>query len=56
MIGIDGLAMLRNGSMEDSVILGAVIRRAREIRQENIDKLANAIRQEIVEAWNKGQK
>lgn len=56
MLGIDGMTMLRTRDLEESVVLGAVIRRARELREEMMEKQAELITNKIADAWNRGQK
>lgn len=50
------MLLITEQSMERSIVLVAACRRAVEIREEEMEALANRIRGEIVDAWNKGQK
>lgn len=56
MAHIDGMQMVRTSGFEEAIVLAAAARRATEIRREEREELAALIRNEIAEAWNKGQK
>lgn len=48
--------MVRTSNFTEALVLSAAVSRADAIRQEERAELANMIRSEIAEAWNKGQK
>lgn len=48
--------MVRTNDFSEAIVLAAAVQRANAIRQEERAELANMIRTEIAEAWNKGQK
>lgn len=41
---------------DEAIVLAAVTRRGQELRTEELEGLAREIRNQIVDAWNKGQK
>lgn len=41
---------------EESIAMSAIIRKAIELHREDMEYLAEQIRDQIVDAWNKGQK
>lgn len=43
-------------SMEEAVVMVAAVRRAQELADERDERLATKIRDQIVDAWNKGRK
>lgn len=40
--------------MEQGIFLGTVVRRAYEMRMDELEHLADRITVKVVEAWNKG--
>jgi len=50
------LQLVRTTSFEEAIVLAAATRRADEIRREEREELAGMIREQIVDAWNRGQK
>lgn len=56
MLGFDGMAMANETDMIRSTVMAAALKRANELRQEELDYMATRIRHELVEAWNKGNK
>jgi hypothetical protein len=56
LAGIDGMQMATTTNMFEWVTLVAASRRATELREEALERLAALITNKIAEAWNKGQK
>lgn len=55
MAGANVLEIARLTSYEESVFMTVIARRAYELRKEELSELATEIRNQIVDAWNKGQ-
>lgn len=56
MHGIDGMRMVMTTNLEEGVIMAAALRRAQELAADRDEALAVNIRNQLVEAWNKGRK
>lgn len=48
--------MVRTNDFSEAIVLAAAVQRADIIRREEREELAAMIRNEIAEAWNKGNK
>lgn len=56
LLGTGSRRMMVSGDPDELVALSAVTRRADELMHEYLKSLAKYIREEIADAWNKGQK
>lgn len=56
MHGIDGMRMITTSDFSEAVVLAAATRRAVELADERDEALAVRIRNQLTDAWNKGQK
>jgi hypothetical protein len=55
-LGLPAWRLLCTEDADERLLLTAVTLRARELADEQTQALARAIRSEIVDAWNRGQR